>query len=832
MALKDIKLIIKKDKAPIDPIEIFRGLTLRGVVKNIWGPQQEALERWHEKYRGESNNIIQMNTGGGKTLVGLLIAQSLLNETNGHVLYLCVNNQLVEQTIQKAKECGLIVASRYFGKWEEQHKFDSCKAFCITNYDTVFNGLSIFKDKQIEALVFDDAHVAENKVRDQFTITISSEEELFKNVLNVYRSHFARSPFSSIFEDVSSGKWDSLLYVPIFVAQRCADELRQTLIDNGIEQHDNNVFPWQYLKNKIQMCCVFLSGRSIQITPSILPLHKLSYFGDKVRRIYLTATIPTKTSLIRTFGALKANVISPKGKSGDAQRLFVFIPGEDDEEQKQVAFNLIGKNKSCVISPSKSWANQWVPPAKVYESASGQKGIQEFADSRGSDMLALIARYDGIDLPGDACRILVLDRLPKGENLFDKFIDQSIQIDTLRLSHTATRIVQAIGRIFRSNTDHGVVMLRGSDLHSWLKTPKNIRLLPELLQRQIQLGISLYEQVNEEKVTYIDLIHGILDGSSDWDAFYRSYIDNYSVEKSDETSDEYHQLLFLEKRAYEQLWDGQYSHAINQFADLVEASKKYDERIAAWFQHWLAFAYQMNGNEPESITNYNASANMRIELGRPKTDKTFKFAQSEKISSQTKYLAEFYSTKGNKKINSIVTAIKSDLIYGEKTNKAEESVKLLGNLLGLSAERPCSSQGSGPDVLWIAESSIQGAAFELKTNKDENGEYSKSDIKDCNDHHSWLESKYKGKVFIEALVGYQLKVAELANPHSGLRVITVESLRDLIDRISTVFNKVTLAGKKDIESEFQCWLDYYGLLWPGCVNALPYKLASDLKYNE
>jgi hypothetical protein len=830
MAIKNLKIDIRKSKAPIDPIEIFEGLTLRGPIENIWGPQQEALKQWHNNHRKDVDNVIQMNTGGGKTLVGLLIAQSLLNETNGYVLYLCANNQLVEQTIQKAKECGFIVASRYSGEWEEQLRFDSGEAFCITNYASVFNGLSIFRDKQIDALVFDDAHVAENEMRGQFTITIMSGDALFKKVLNIYRSHFARSPYSSTFEDVTSGKWDSLLYVPMFVAQRCAVELRQTLIDNNIED-TNNIFPWQYLKNHLGMCCVFLSGHSIQITPSILPLHKLQYFNDNVRRVYLTATVPTQTSFIRTFGVLKANVISPKGKSGDAQRLFVFIPGADDEEQKQVALNLIGKNKSCVISPSKPRADQWVPPAKVYDSTSGHKGIQEFADSRGSDMLALVARYDGIDLPGNACRILILDRLPKGVNLFDKFIDQSVQIDTLRSSHTATRIVQAIGRIFRSNTDHGVVMLRGSDLQGWLTNPKNRRLLPEVLQRQIQLGISLYEQVNEEQVTYTELITGILEGSNDWDTLYRGYIDQYTVGASEETSKQYHQLLFDEKQAYEQLWDGQFPNAIKKFETLVDGATQFDERLAAWFTHWLAFAYQINGDMEGATVYYNTASNIRVELGRPKIDKGFKSKQISGISIQAKNLAKLYRAN-KKKINTTITVIESELVYGKETNKAEEAVKLLGSLLGLSIERPDKSQKSGPDTLWLADGAIFGAAFELKTNKDKDGEYSKNDIKDCNDHHSWLETKYPGKIFIEAIIGYYLKVLDVANPRSELHVIEIESLRELLERIKLTLKQVELSGSTEIENEFQRWLDYYGLLWPNCLNALPYKLAIDLKNIE
>jgi CRISPR/Cas system-associated endonuclease/helicase Cas3 len=52
-----------------------------------------------------------MNTGGGKTLVGLLIAQSIVNEIKGRVLYVCPNNQLVEQTIARSHEIGLFPAS-------------------------------------------------------------------------------------------------------------------------------------------------------------------------------------------------------------------------------------------------------------------------------------------------------------------------------------------------------------------------------------------------------------------------------------------------------------------------------------------------------------------------------------------------------------------------------------------------------------------------------------------------------------------------------------------------------------------------------------------------
>ena len=174
MALKKLKLSVPSSKKPIDPLEIFNKLTLRGSIENIWEPQAEALREWN-KARDVSDAVIQMNTGGGKTLVGLVTAQSLLNELNRRVLYVVPNNQLVEQTLKKASELGLQPAARYKGQWRHQEAFQSAETFCITNYAAVFTGHSTFHDKNVAGVIFDDAHVAEGTIRDQFTLKIARE---------------------------------------------------------------------------------------------------------------------------------------------------------------------------------------------------------------------------------------------------------------------------------------------------------------------------------------------------------------------------------------------------------------------------------------------------------------------------------------------------------------------------------------------------------------------------------------------------------------------------------------------------------------------------------
>lgn len=152
MPLKKLKLTIPSAKRPADPLEIFNKLTLRGSIENIWEPQAEALKKWH-KARGDPDVVIRMNTGGGKTLVGLLVAQSLVNKTRGRVLYVCPNNQLVEQTLRKAQEVGISPATRYQQAWTNRDEFDSRDVFCVTNYAAVFNGKSVFGQNDVQGLV-------------------------------------------------------------------------------------------------------------------------------------------------------------------------------------------------------------------------------------------------------------------------------------------------------------------------------------------------------------------------------------------------------------------------------------------------------------------------------------------------------------------------------------------------------------------------------------------------------------------------------------------------------------------------------------------------------
>jgi len=94
-------------QTPIHPIQLFEALpSLADTPNDLWRGQAEALERWHAA-RSESDVLVSLNTGAGKTIVGVLMAQSLVNEGQENVVYVCSTKDLVEQTAMEAKSSNL-----------------------------------------------------------------------------------------------------------------------------------------------------------------------------------------------------------------------------------------------------------------------------------------------------------------------------------------------------------------------------------------------------------------------------------------------------------------------------------------------------------------------------------------------------------------------------------------------------------------------------------------------------------------------------------------------------------------------------------------------------
>lgn len=832
--LGGLNLTPRKRQRQTDPEKIFESLTLRGGVENIWGPQAAALRQWHARRQGP-RSVLEMNTGGGKTLIALLIAQSMVNETNGNVLYVCPTIQLIEQTRLQAKACGLETAAYFGGTWYDQDVFREARGPCVTNYAALCNGKSIFRRESLAAMILDDAHVATPSIRSCFTLKFPAGAPLFDEVITLFRGHLEKAGQSQQLAALLGGDPMPLLFIPAFELNRKWQQLTKILVDGGIAEERSTLFAWEHLMDRIDRCCVLISASRIEIAPVVSPLNSLPQLAQCPRVIYMTATLPSAAQFARTFGPQAPHVIRPGGKSGEAQRLLIFAPGDTDEEQRGWIRTILRDHKACIITASGSRAAHWSDDATLYDGGSGNAGVEKFKRAQPPEKLVMAARYDGIDLPGDSCRILVLDGLPLGSFMIDRFADEILHVEGIRASATAIRVTQAIGRIFRSNTDHGVVVLCGADLQNWLQAPHNQSYLPELLQRNLQFALQLRDLVKKRKTTYADLIDGILGGDSDWDRLYNT-IAGYDVEIRPAPADWLVAAAGQENQAFGLLWERNFADAAQQLALLADVVEPHDRALAGWYRHWTGFAQEKLGHELPALRSYVAAANERAQLGRPSVSS--KSALSVESSDAPGPQAEAVGAlaRNNVSVQKIIAKIKRDLIYGDDTKPAEAALADLGRLLGLTAHRPDNTKPkkTGPDVLWRYLPSKAGVALEAKTDKKPKSQYQKTDdIGQFHDHVQYLTKAHPGETFLKAIVGPILPVSRQCHPPDDLRVVALEEFQRLNEHVQELYNYIAASTDRDpLPVLAQRWLSFLGLEWPQCFEALAFSLATDLQRDE
>jgi superfamily II DNA or RNA helicase len=81
------------------PSLLFRDLRRSPEIKFLWEHQGKLLEEYHKKHLNTPNVALELPTGSGKTLVGLLIAEYRRQISNARVVYLCPTRQLCNQGV-------------------------------------------------------------------------------------------------------------------------------------------------------------------------------------------------------------------------------------------------------------------------------------------------------------------------------------------------------------------------------------------------------------------------------------------------------------------------------------------------------------------------------------------------------------------------------------------------------------------------------------------------------------------------------------------------------------------------------------------------------------
>jgi replicative superfamily II helicase len=801
------KLAASKSKPkPSNPRDIFNSLPKPPGINDLYASQAEVLDAWFPR-RTDRDIVVKLHTGGGKTLVSLLMAQSVMNELGEPVVYLAPTNQLVDQVVAKSKEYGISTV-RYVSGQPFAGDFYDGKAVMVGAYETLFNGRSRFSVRnsgqdviKAGAIILDDAHVALSSVRKQFSLTIDakSHPDVYSDLAGRFRPAFADVGRTGTFADVTSGKDFGVMEVPSWAWQKKLPEVT-TYLAGVVDEIDNYV--WPFLRDNLAFCHCLFSRRSVTVTPVFPPVDLLPTFEDCQRRIYMSATIADDSEIVRAFGAAADAVgkpITSTSLAGVGERM-ILIPElmklggtAITPMVKNIATKLAEKKQgAAILAPSGPAAEKWSDVASypsTTKEVAEQIGQMQAGKSFGPIVLA--NRYDGIDLAGNACRFLVIDNLPQGTSDYDLY-RMNVVADSAVSSLLAQRIEQGIGRGTRGGGDYCAVVLIGSRLVGWIGRKSNLGFLTASTRVQLTMGQEMSATVTTPKEVG-ETIMKCLKRDPDW-VYYHAQ----------ELADAAHaapvnalalKVAGIERKAFKLQRLGQFEKAIDLLENLIaDPDLKQDAQRRAWLATTAArIAYQMGEDDRGqklqthafSVSNNHSPPRVRPSyVARPIPGK-----QSAAIIER---MLE-YDLRGAM-LADFDEAV-SELVPTASAARYEEALSSLGGFLGFEAERPEKTYKKGPDVLWRTDATFD-FVVEAKSKKEDNPLY-KNDHAQLLEAEAWFKSVYpkRDSVRVSALPE---AVADAKASTAGSYAMRLDDINKLVGLLRGVLVELVASpGKED-----------------------------------
>lgn len=765
-----------------DPRKIFTTLKRDVRFKRPLDEQADVLDEWYSR-RTAKDLTIKMNTGGGKTVVGLLCLQSSLNENVRPAVYITPDNFLVSQVLEEAQQLGITATDD-----EKDAEFLAGRAILVVNVHKLFNARSVFGVGEnkipIGCVVIDDAHACLSVVQKQFSIRASEGSEAHDKLFEIFEDDLkAQSPTGLL--DIQAKEPSIVMTVPYWAWQAKRDEVIKIL--HAERKSAELEWSWPLLSECIPLCTCLFGGGTLEIAPHFIPIERIPSFSAAQRRIYMTATLADDTILVSHFKADPAEVVKPirpKG-GGDIGDRMILAPQEinpnfSPAEIRDLVAKLAEDINVVTIVPSKERAKFWKDVAKqTLDKNTIQQGVNRLKNGY-VGLTVLINKYDGIDLPGKACELLVIDGLPEVYGLGERM--EMVLLDGTRrqLVRQVQRIEQGMGRGVRSSDDHCVVLLLGGRLTQQLHQPETEAMFSAATRAQIALGKEVVSQLRNQSLDkLIDIMRLCFSQNDDWVAAGRNAVVNAEQPAGGHLDANQVRL----REAFDAALLTRYDLAVQLVQGAVNATQ--DSRLKGYLKQQLAeYTNFINPAAAQELQLAALTGNYR--LLKPLIGVTYhrlNAPASDQAAAAVDFMSKF--TDGNKLII-WVNGLLDDLDWGEEGSKRfEAAVKDLGIFLGFGSERPEDQVGNGPDNLW-ALGSQRYLVIECKSGAVQADRVSKHDTNQLNGSIVWFKQKYDATCSMTPILVHPKTVFEhAATPDSSIRIINEAGLTRLRNAIHT-----------------------------------------------
>ncbi|MDX0604982.1 DEAD/DEAH box helicase [Sinorhizobium medicae] len=817
--------------APATPVALLPLLTRRSIPDAL-SHQKDMLNSYAKKAE-ISDVAMQLPTGSGKTLVGLVIGEWRRRKFKERVVYLCPTRQLVHQTVKQAETMYGIDAVAFVGRKKDysaasRADYTTRTKIAVATYSALFNSHTFFEDP--DTIILDDAHSAENYIAKMWSLEIRRDDAdlvaLHAALSGLFKDHITAQSYRRLtgsWEDRLDATWVDKL--PTETVSHLSNSLIDVL-DAHLESSNNEVrFTWPLLRDHIHACHIYLGSNEILIRPLIPPTWTHEPFHNAKQRIYMSATLGNGGDLERLTGRRKIERIeAPEDfrKAGVGRRFFVFpdLSLEETESESLRKEMQITAGRSLVLTPNKSAAEnvakqlQNVPGFQIFKSESLEASKAAFvASSKAAAIMA--GRFDGVDFPNDECRLLCLDGLPKATNAQERFFMSKMGASALLNDRMQTRILQAAGRCTRALQDRSTVFVTGRELVDYLTNERNWRHFHPELQSELSFGL-----LQSKDVTSADMManfKSFLANDANWDQANGAIVSdaaNYAMEP-------YPAMAELEAAVTHEisfqmaLWTGDHDEALEQARQVVV---KLNAAALAGYRalwHYLAGCaaqrlstssgdhYAKTAREQFVAAKKSAPSIpwlAQLAKGSPDHGQAPQDAPSTEVLTQVERLEGFLLSLGTSNDKKFEKRAKE--IIGGLSNSSlfEEAQRQLGEMLGFDAGN--SNGDADPDPWWLG--SQTGIVFEDHANGQATTVFGATKAKQAAGHPDWL---YEFKLEAKDLALTAILVTPCTKANIGakpalnkIRYWELESFRQwAIEAINTVRSlKSTLPQEGDL----------------------------------
>lgn len=560
-------------------------------------------------------------------------------------------------------------------------------------------------------------------------------------------------------------------------------------------------FGWQLIKDIIRDCDCYISGSKLEIIPYSVPLNMFGTYENADQRIFMSATVNDDSFLIKGLGLSPETIQNPlciEHEKWSGEKM-ILIPSLIDpifsrsEVVSLFAKPSIKRNYGVVaLAPGFKGTRDWQAyGSTIANSTNIIHEVEKLKNQDYSKTLVFANRYDGIDLPDNSCRLLVLDSAPYFDSLQDRYIENCRLTGSITLINRAQKIEQGLGRSVRGEKDYSAIVLIGSELIKLIRSKKSREYFSKQTRQQIELGIEIAELAKDEigngtnpLQAFGGLVKQLISRDEEWKQFYIQNMDDISTEKSDNKTLE---IFSIEKKASEEYMLGNYKKAASIIQELID---KYiiDAEEKGWYlQEISKYLYPFSKTESNKL-QVIAHKHNRFLL-KPKEGMEFtkiskiSWKRVENIKKKMESYADFEDLQLD--LNSILDSLR----LGVKADDFEYAFNELGDFLGFPTERPDKEWKEGPDNLWLlgnnefllVECKNQVASTRVEINKDETGQ--------MNNASAWFNKNYGDVRVTRILIISTKTVSRAAGFTEEVKIMRERNLKKLVKNVKNFYSE-------------------------------------------